>query len=189
MPTTSSSRAMRRWIRPPSRRCPLPARSTSKVRAPTCACRCARFRKATRRRRSARKRIRRWPSTTPRDRTPILPRPSISARGWRRLRSAWIAERDDTVELSGPTSTFGQARLADPELAGLRFDLHRKPRRARPGANVTQMHYARRGIVTPEMEFVAIRENQLRETHDRAIAGKRAPPASGARASAPRSRR
>ena len=80
------------------------------------------------------------------------------------LRSAWIAERNDTVELPGPTSIFGQARLADPGLAGLRFDLHRKPRRARPGTNVTQMHYARRGIVTPEMEFVAVRENQLRET-------------------------
>ncbi|MEO8509356.1 MAG: phosphomethylpyrimidine synthase ThiC, partial [Betaproteobacteria bacterium] len=77
------------------------------------------------------------------------------------LRAAWIAERDDTRELAGPTSAFGQARLADPALAGLRFDLQRKPRVAKPGANVTQMHYARRGIVTPEMEFVAIRENQL----------------------------
>ncbi len=79
------------------------------------------------------------------------------------LRSRWIADRDDTVELDGPSSAYGVARLADPELAGLRFDLHRKPRRARPGANVTQMHYARRGIVTPEMEFIAIRENLLRE--------------------------
>ena len=78
------------------------------------------------------------------------------------LRAAWIAERGDTVQLDGPTSTFGQARLADPALAGLRFDLHRKPLRAKTGANVSQMHYARRGIVTPEMEFVAIRENQLR---------------------------
>ena len=79
------------------------------------------------------------------------------------LRAAWIAERGDTVELEGPTSAYGRARLADAALAGLRFDLHRKPRRAKPGANVTQMHYARRGIVTPEMEFVAIRENLLRE--------------------------
>jgi phosphomethylpyrimidine synthase len=79
------------------------------------------------------------------------------------LRGAWITERDDTVELEGPTSAFGRARLADAELAGLRFDLHRKPRRAKAGVNVTQMHYARRGIVTPEMEFVAIRENLLRE--------------------------
>ncbi|MBL0290694.1 MAG: phosphomethylpyrimidine synthase ThiC [Betaproteobacteria bacterium] len=79
------------------------------------------------------------------------------------LRAPWIAERDDTMPLDGPTSAFGRARLADPELATLRFDLARRPLRARPGANVTQMHYARRGIVTPEMEFVAIRENLQRE--------------------------
>jgi phosphomethylpyrimidine synthase len=79
------------------------------------------------------------------------------------LRAEWIAERDDTVALDGPTSAFGRARLADPELATLRFDLARRPLRARPAANVTQMHYARRGIVTPEMEFVAIRENLQRE--------------------------
>src|SRR5438477_4141255 len=79
------------------------------------------------------------------------------------LRAPWIAERADTVELEGPSSAYGRARLADAELAGLRFDLHRKPRRAKPAANVTQMHYARRGIVTPEMEFIAIRENLLRE--------------------------
>ena len=79
------------------------------------------------------------------------------------LRAAWIAERGDTVELSGPTSEYGRARLADPALAGMRFDLMRKPLRAKAGANVTQMHYARRGIVTPEMEFVAIRENLLRD--------------------------
>src|SRR5580765_7701559 len=79
------------------------------------------------------------------------------------LRAGWIEERGDTVELPGPTSAFGRARLADPQLAHLRFDLHRKPRRAKPGANVSQMHYARRGLITPEMEFIAIRENLLRE--------------------------
>jgi len=79
------------------------------------------------------------------------------------LRARWIAERDDTTLLDAPTSAYGRARLADPALAGFRFDLHRPPRRAKPGANVTQMHYARRGIVTPEMEFIAIRENQLRD--------------------------
>jgi len=79
------------------------------------------------------------------------------------VRAAWIAERGDTMPLDGLTSAYGRARLDDPELAGMRFDLHRKPRRAKPGANVTQMHYARRGIVTPEMEFIAIRENLLRE--------------------------
>jgi len=76
------------------------------------------------------------------------------------LRAGWIAERKDTEELPGLSSDYGRAREADAELAGLRFDLKRKPLRARPGMNVTQMHYARRGIVTPEMEFVAIRENQ-----------------------------
>src|SRR5512140_3225043 len=60
------------------------------------------------------------------------------------LRAPWIAERGDTVELAALSSASGQARLADPERAGLRFDLHRKPRRAREGANVSQMHYARR---------------------------------------------
>ncbi len=78
------------------------------------------------------------------------------------LRAAWIAERGDTEALPGPSSAFGVARLADPELQGLRFDLHRMPRRAKAGANVSQMHYAKQGIITPEMEFVAIRENLLR---------------------------
>ncbi|PHV08118.1 phosphomethylpyrimidine synthase ThiC [Janthinobacterium sp. BJB412] len=80
-------------------------------------------------------------------------------------RLPWILERGDTEELAGPTSEYGQARLADPALAELRFNLHRLPRRAKPGANVTQMHYARRGIVTPEMEFVAIRENMRRKEY------------------------
>jgi len=79
------------------------------------------------------------------------------------LRARWIDERNDTVLLEAPTSAYGRARLADPALTGLRFDLHRPPRRAKAGANVTQMHYARRGLITPEMEFIAIRENQLRD--------------------------
>ncbi|HET8831921.1 MAG TPA: phosphomethylpyrimidine synthase ThiC, partial [Casimicrobiaceae bacterium] len=84
-------------------------------------------------------------------------------RGLPALRAAWIDARSDTATLEAPTSAYGRARVADPALAGLRFHLHRPPRRAKAGANVTQMHYARRGIVTPEMEFIAIRENQLRE--------------------------
>jgi len=76
------------------------------------------------------------------------------------LRARWIAERDDSEELAGPTSRYGVERLADPKLAELRFNLKRHPRRAKPGMNVSQMHYARRGIVTPEMEYIAIRENQ-----------------------------
>ncbi len=79
------------------------------------------------------------------------------------LRQKWIEKRGDTVELDGPSSRYGQERLADPELASLRFNLARKPRIAKPGMNVTQMHYARKGIVTPEMEYIAIRENQRRE--------------------------
>ena len=79
------------------------------------------------------------------------------------LRERWIEERADTVLLDGPSSEYGRGRLADAKLAELRFNLKRLPRRARPGRRVTQMHYARRGIVTPEMEFVAIRENQRRE--------------------------
>ncbi|WP_299455282.1 phosphomethylpyrimidine synthase ThiC [uncultured Pigmentiphaga sp.] len=81
------------------------------------------------------------------------------------LREKWIEERGDTVQLDGPSSEYGRQRLADPKLAELRFNLHRAPRRAKPGANVTQMHYARRGIITPEMEFVAIRENLRREKY------------------------
>jgi phosphomethylpyrimidine synthase len=81
------------------------------------------------------------------------------------LRARWIDERADTEALAGPTSRYGKERLADPKLAEMRFGLKRKPRRALPGRTVTQMHYARRGIVTPEMEFVAIRENCLRERY------------------------
>ncbi len=79
------------------------------------------------------------------------------------LRQKWIEARGDTVALDGPSSRYGQERLADPELASLRFNLERKPRIAKPGVNVTQMHYARKGMVTPEMEYIAIRENQRRE--------------------------
>jgi phosphomethylpyrimidine synthase len=81
------------------------------------------------------------------------------------LRGKWISERDDTEELAGPTSLYGIERLNDPKLAELRFNLHRKPRRAKAGKNVTQMHYARQGIVTPEMEYIAIRENLRRQEY------------------------
>ncbi|HVK96002.1 MAG TPA: phosphomethylpyrimidine synthase ThiC [Noviherbaspirillum sp.] len=81
------------------------------------------------------------------------------------LRAGWIAERNDTEELPGPTSAYGVERLNDPKLAELRFNLHRKPRRALAGKNVSQMHYARQGIITPEMEYVAIRENLRRKEY------------------------
>jgi len=79
------------------------------------------------------------------------------------LREKWVEERGDTERLDGPSSEYGRARLADPKLAELRFDLKRKPRRAKAGRAVTQMHYAKKGIVTPEMEFIALRENQKLE--------------------------
>ena len=81
------------------------------------------------------------------------------------LRAAWIAERNDTEELAGPTSLYGIERLNDPKLAELRFNLHRKPRRAIAGKNVSQMYYARQGIITPEMEYIAIRENLQRKEY------------------------
>jgi phosphomethylpyrimidine synthase len=76
------------------------------------------------------------------------------------LRAAWIAERGDTEQLDGLSSAFGRQRAADPKLDAFRFTATRAPHRAKAGANVTQMHYARQGIVTPEMEYIAIRENQ-----------------------------
>ncbi|MBW3832679.1 phosphomethylpyrimidine synthase ThiC [Aeromonas hydrophila] len=84
-------------------------------------------------------------------------------RGLPRLREHWVLERDDTDALPGLSSTFTQERLADEGLDHLRFEHLPKPRRAKPGRRVTQLHYARAGIVTPEMEFIAIRENMGRE--------------------------
>jgi len=81
-------------------------------------------------------------------------------RGLPEVRSTWIHERGDVEALSGPTSEFGVARLHDARTQHLRFQLQRVPVRAKPGMNVSQMHYARRGIITPEMEYIAIRENQ-----------------------------
>ena len=74
------------------------------------------------------------------------------------VRSVWIEERGDTEILAGLSSEYGVERANDPKTAHLRFNQITQPRRAKSGANVTQMHYARRGIITPEMEFVAIRE-------------------------------
>ncbi|MGN5143801.1 phosphomethylpyrimidine synthase ThiC [Aeromonas caviae] len=84
-------------------------------------------------------------------------------RGLPRLREAWVLERDDTDALDGLSSTFTQERLADEGLDHLRFEHLPSARRAKPGRRVTQLHYARQGIVTPEMEFIAIRENMGRE--------------------------
>src|SRR5256712_10475311 len=89
-------------------------------------------------------------------------------RGLPGLRDRWIAERGDSEVLEGPSSEYGRKRLTDPKLAELRFDLHRKPRR---GRCVTQMHYARKGIITPRMEFIASRGDQ------KTIPGRRRQPA------------
>ncbi len=79
--------------------------------------------------------------------------------GLQALRSKWIEAREDTEELDKPSSLYRRGRDAMAELESIRFEGARKPRRAKAGANVSQMHYARKGIVTPEMEFIAIREN------------------------------
>lgn len=75
------------------------------------------------------------------------------------VRSAWIEDRGDTEKLPGLSSEFGQRRLNDAELTKMRFAHVRNPRRAKAGHNVSQMHYAKKGIITPEMEYIAIREN------------------------------
>lgn len=84
-------------------------------------------------------------------------------RGLPRLRENWVLERADTDALDGLSSTFTQERLADEGLDHLRFEHLPSARRAKPGRRVTQLHYARQGIVTPEMEFIALRENMGRE--------------------------
>ncbi|MDH3319801.1 MAG: phosphomethylpyrimidine synthase ThiC [Betaproteobacteria bacterium] len=81
------------------------------------------------------------------------------------LRQPWIEARGDTEVLPGPSSRYGVERLNDPKLAELRFNLKRAPRRAKRGMNASQMHYAKKGIVTPEMEFIALRENLERERY------------------------
>jgi len=75
------------------------------------------------------------------------------------VRTAWIEERNDTEVLQDSHSEFTKQRLSDNNLDHLRFNLTRQPRRAKPGMNVSQMHYAKKGIITPEMEYIAIREN------------------------------
>ena len=96
-------------------------------------------------------------------------------RGLPPLRARWIEERGDTEPLGGVSSEYGRRRQGDPKLAPLRFAHLRVPRRARPGANVTQMHYARRGVVTPEMEFIAIRESCMREAYPEEVRRHRHP--------------
>jgi phosphomethylpyrimidine synthase len=86
------------------------------------------------------------------------------------LRAGWIGERADSAPLDDRSSTFARQRARDNEAAALAFPGGRSPRRALPGSNVSQMHYARRGIVTPEMEYVALRENAELEARREAYA-------------------
>jgi phosphomethylpyrimidine synthase len=81
-------------------------------------------------------------------------------KGLARLREQWIIDRGDVEQLPSISSEYGLARLTDPNLDELRFNHTTRPFRAKAGRNVTQLHYARKGIVTPEMEYIAIRENQ-----------------------------
>ncbi|MBV7441340.1 phosphomethylpyrimidine synthase ThiC [Weeksellaceae bacterium TAE3-ERU29] len=81
-------------------------------------------------------------------------------RGLQPIRQKWIVERDDVQQLKGLSSNYGREREANTKLDELRFNRIRKPLKAKEGRNVTQMHYAKKGIITPEMEFIAIRENQ-----------------------------
>ncbi|MBT3068460.1 phosphomethylpyrimidine synthase ThiC [Rhodoferax sp. U11-2br] len=97
------------------------------------------------------------------------------SRGLPPLRSGWISERQDTEALPGLSSRYGQQRLAEPSLNALRLAHQSSPCRAKAGANVTQMHYARRGQITPEMEFVAIRENLVRAQLAERLATERLP--------------
>ncbi len=79
------------------------------------------------------------------------------------LRSRWISDRNDTDQLPEISSSYGRRRASDPSLKSLRFEHIRLPLQAKPGMNVSQMHYAKKGIITPEMEYIAIRENQCLE--------------------------
>ncbi|MEY4139003.1 MAG: phosphomethylpyrimidine synthase ThiC [Pseudomonadota bacterium] len=96
-------------------------------------------------------------------------------RGLKALRAAWITERGDTEALPGISSAYGQQRLQDPQLRALRMAHSPVPRRAKPGRNVSQMHYARQGIITPEMEYIAIRENLVRAQLAERLATERLP--------------
>jgi len=96
-------------------------------------------------------------------------------RGLSPLRGAWIVERADTELLAGISSAYGRERLNDPALIALRMAHAPAPRRAKAGANVSQMHYARQGIITPEMEYIAVRENLVRAQLAERLATERPP--------------
>ncbi len=92
-------------------------------------------------------------------------------KGIPRLREKWILERGDIERLFEFSSEYGTQRMADESLDALRFEHIKMPLRAKEGRNVTQLHYARMGIITPEMEYIAIRENQRREEYNASLNG------------------
>lgn len=87
-------------------------------------------------------------------------------KGLPRIREQWILDRNDVEILDGITSEYGKTRLADSKLDELRFSYNHKPKVAKEGQEVTQLYYAKQGIITPEMEYIAIRENQKIEQLD-----------------------
>ncbi|MBT3335618.1 MAG: phosphomethylpyrimidine synthase ThiC [Methylococcales bacterium] len=88
-------------------------------------------------------------------------------KGLSSVRGNWIEDRNDTEQLQQLSSRYGQERLSNPALDSLRFQYTHNPRKAKSGANVSQMHYAKQGVITPEMEYIAIRENQkIAENHE-----------------------
>ncbi len=106
------------------------------------------------------------PSILVYDTSGVYTDPTVSIdlnKGLPSVRGAWIDERGDTEILDQLSSEFGRQRLNDIRTQNIRFAHITKPRRAKAGRNVTQMHYARAGIITPEMEYIAIRENQRQQ--------------------------
>lgn len=92
-------------------------------------------------------------------------------KGLPRIREQWILDREDINVLDTITSDYGKQRLANKQLDDLRFEYSHKPKVAKNSKNVTQLHYARKGIITPEMEYIAIRENQRIEQLQQATKG------------------
>lgn len=90
-------------------------------------------------------------------------------KGLPKIRENWIKERNDTMELEAISSAYGKERLENASLDHLRFEYLKNPLKAKPGENVSQLHYARKGVITPEMEYIAIRENQRIDDQNRAL--------------------
>jgi len=108
-------------------------------------------------------------------------------KGLPRLRECWIIDRQDVEILDNLTSVYGQKRAEDSSLDHLRFEFTHKPKVAKQGQNVTQLHYAKKGIITAEMEYVAIRENQrIEQLHAASAALKQQHPGNSFGANTPK---